>query len=308
MTQMVTRNTKMTSIGDLLRSNKTEMELALPRHLDADRMIRIALSCIDGNDKLVKCTPASLYRSVMQSSALGLELGGVLGQAYLIPYGTTATFQPGYRGLCELAIRSGRVSKIWARVVHEGDEFDYSLGSDEWIKHRPTEDINPGKIRCVYACAKVQGEESPSITVLLPREVAKRRAASKSQHTSDSPWKHWEEEMWKKTATLSLVKYLPLSPDLQEASAVGDTEEMGDKAPQVVNVSAVEVAQEALRPSPQAPPPPADPPPSKGKKPKPEPPSDAEDGPDAFDGENQQAQEGDGDASGEQGDLGWGTF
>jgi recombination protein RecT len=241
------------SIAEYLEEHRDVMARALPEHLKADRMIRVSLACIASNPRLLECTRHSLYRAVMQSAHLGLELGSVLGQAYLIPYKIggvmTAAFQIGYRGLVDLAGRTGRISKIWSHVVFARDHFEFQLGTDERIIHRPFEGDDPGAARCVYACAKHLHDESPAMVILWPRDVAARKAASHASAKQDSPWNHkdWVWEMWRKTATIALCKMLPMSPErLQEAAMIGEHEGMGPMAPHVIDVDPVEAAREAI--------------------------------------------------------------
>jgi len=293
MTKM-TRGSRST-ISDLLKANRSVLAAALPKHLDVDRMLRVSLACISTSPKLLECTTESLLSAVMQSARLGLELGGPLGQAYLIPYGATATFQPGYKGLCQLALRSGQVDKVWARVVHKKDEFSYQLGSEEWIKHVPTEDAEPGEIRCVYACAKMKDSAIPAMVVLFPRQVARRRASSRAASKGDSPWQTHPEEMWEKSAAIALMRFMPLSPDLQEAVNVAATEEMGAKSPfiDITPEEGARAALEAAKDEAPAPPPEKEfvmkPTPAKEKvpakrqrKPKPDSPAKGEPGWDSF--------------------------
>lgn len=219
---------RVNTIGDMLADRKQQIAASLPRHLDAGRMIRVFLTTIQKNPRLQECTLSSLYGALMQASQLGLEIDGVTGQGYIIPYNIkgvmTAVFQPGYRGLCELARRSGLIGKIWARVVYEKDEFSYQLGTDEWVKHIPYEKDDPGRVRLVYACAEFKDGVSPALRVMFPRDINKRRDASQSAHQSSSPWKLWEEEMILKTAIVGLARTLPASPELAEASGLAEME------------------------------------------------------------------------------------
>ena len=252
MTEMTTVDRKLNSVGDLLRRQKPMLEQMIPSHLGVDRMIRAAMTCLSGGDKLAsklrECSDMSLYRAISQATTLGLEIDTPLGQAYLIPYAKVATFQPGYRGLVELAMRSGKVEKVWSRVVRTDDEFEFTMGTEEWIKHRPKD--NPpddvSKFRCVYACAKMR-DGGVVFTLLWPNEIKRRMTLNPNSGKSTSPWKIWPEPMWRKCALTTLcTQSLPLSPELQRAAGVANTEHLGDKAPNVIEVPYQEVAQEAL--------------------------------------------------------------
>lgn len=106
---------------------KKQLALAVPKHLSADRMARIAATEVRKTPALLNTTPASFLGAVMQSAQLGLEPGSALGQAYLVPYGNQCQLILGYRGMIDLARRSGQVLSLNAYAVREGDEFIISL-------------------------------------------------------------------------------------------------------------------------------------------------------------------------------------
>ena len=103
------------------------MAEVLPKHMDMNRMSRIALTTIRTNPKLLECAVPSLMGAVMQAVQLGLE-PGLLGHCYILPYKREATFIIGYKGMIDLARRSGHIQSIYAHAVHENDEFEYELG------------------------------------------------------------------------------------------------------------------------------------------------------------------------------------
>ena len=113
-----------------------EIKRALPSHLNGDRMARIALTAFRTTPKLAECDPRSVFAAVIQASQLGLE-PNIMGQAYLIPYGKQCNLIPGYQGLIELARRSGKIVSLYAHVVHDRDAFDYTLGVDKTLTHKP---------------------------------------------------------------------------------------------------------------------------------------------------------------------------
>src|SRR5690606_10332500 len=134
------------------------MNAALPKHLTPERLARVALTAISSNPRLLECTKESLALALIEAGQLGLEPNGVMGQAYLVPYfnGKTkkyeAQFQVGYRGLIDLARRSGEVTKVEARAVREGDYFEYEYGLTPQLVHRP-DPSGQGEMTHVYAIA-----------------------------------------------------------------------------------------------------------------------------------------------------------
>jgi recombination protein RecT len=196
---------------------KKQVALALPRHLNADRMARIALTEFRKNPKLGECDPTTVFASVIVAAQLGLE-PGVLGQAFLVPYmdrraGTLiCQFIPGWQGLVDLAQRSAR-SSVWTGAVFEGDYFKWALGSEPFIRHKPKGEDDPAKITHVYACGRVKGAEYPIVEVWPVNKVWKHR-----QRYNKVGMRHYSyenQEMYaRKLPLLQVLKYMPKSPEL----------------------------------------------------------------------------------------------
>ena len=121
---------KVASVRDLLDKSKTQIALALPRHMSADRLLRVAMTSVQRNPKLLDCTHLSLIAAIIQSAQLGLEPDDLLGHAYLVPFKTTVVLIPGYKGLISLSRRSGEIKAVYARTVYEKDHFKISFGID----------------------------------------------------------------------------------------------------------------------------------------------------------------------------------
>jgi len=100
------------TIYDLIRDMEDQFRMALPKHFDAGRFVRVAVTTLRRNEKLLRCDQDSLLACLMLSAQLGLEPGGPLGHAYLVPYGSELTFIVGYRGYIELARRTGDVVAV----------------------------------------------------------------------------------------------------------------------------------------------------------------------------------------------------
>lgn len=208
----------------MLRAFKGEIERALPKHLNADRMTRIALTCFRQNPALGKCDPASVFAAVVQSAQLGLE-PGLNGRAYLIPYGQECQFVPGWKGLVELANRTGRAS-CWTGAVFRGDDFDYALGDSPYVKHRPGLEDNPLLLEHSYAIGRVRGGEWPVVEVWTNAKIAKHRDRFNKVGKRHYSYENWEMYA-RKVPLLQVLKYLPSSPELETALALNDAAEMG---------------------------------------------------------------------------------
>lgn len=212
------RSSGANTIAKLLSDSREQIARALPKHMDADRMTRVALTVIRSNRSLLECTPMSLIAAVMEASQLGLELGGVLGQAYLVPYRNKgvpeAQMQVGYRGLIALAARAG-AQAVSAEVVRERDRFAYRYGTDPMLEHVPAL-RDAGDPVCVWASVHL-GEGKPTFRVLTLDDIDASQRKSKGADKADSPWRNYWDEMARKTALRSVLKYAPMRSDVIEA-------------------------------------------------------------------------------------------
>lgn len=218
--------TNPSQFNQFLQKHKGQLEAALPKHLNADRLARIALTEFSKNPALQKCTPKSIFASLIIAGQLGLE-PGVNGQGYLVPYKENCTFVPGWKGLVDLVSRSGRAT-VWTGAVYEGDDFDYMLGANPYCNHRPNGEFDPNKMTHVYAIGKVNGAEMPVIEVWTVKRVKAHFEKTvvnvlKPNHYSK---KHFEMYA-RKVVLLQVLKYMPQSVELNNAIAVADNAEMG---------------------------------------------------------------------------------
>lgn len=198
-------------LRSLLNSDQVKAEIgrALPEHLTPDRFIRVMLTTLTRTPKLADCSRESVMRCLMDCSALGIEPDG--RRAHLIPYGKECQLILDYKGLIELARRSGDIASIRAELVCEADEFAWRNGE---ITHEVNWRAPRGDIQAVYAIATLRSGETQS-AVLTRDEVEGIRKRSKAGNSG--PWVTDFGEMAKKTAVRRLCKMLPLSVELAEA-------------------------------------------------------------------------------------------
>lgn len=214
--------------GDLmsfLTKGRSAIELALPKHLNADRMMRLAVTCFSTNSQLRNCTAQSILASLVVSSQIGLE-PGVAGQAYLIPYGTNCTLVPGWQGLVGLLNNSGRAT-AWTGAVFKGDLWDFQLGSAPRCIHIPGDNFgDPDMLEWVYACGKVNGSETAIIEAWPMSRVRKHR--DRFNKVGDRHYSFQHPEMYaRKVVLLQVLKYLPRSIELNNAIVAADAAEIG---------------------------------------------------------------------------------
>lgn len=215
------------SFTNFLDRFKPQLALALPKHLNPDRMSRLAVTAFSTTPKLQECEPKSIVASIMTAGQMGLEIG-VNGQGFLVPYGKTCTFVPGWKGLVDLVSRSGRAT-VWTGAVFQGDHFDYALGDAPFVKHKPGDEDDPEKLTHVYAVGRVNGSEWPVIEVWPMSKIWKHR--NKYNKVGDRHYSFRDKEMYaRKVPLLQVLKYMPASVELSNAIAVASAADMGQNA------------------------------------------------------------------------------
>lgn len=212
----------------LLEKSWPRIMAVMPAEMSAQRLYQMYLSTINREKELANCSVESVLGCFMRCTSLGLEPSNVngLGYAYILPFGNKnyqtgqkeATFILGYKGIIELARRSGKIRDISARVVHEGDEFSYSYGLNEDLRHVPC--AHPGKLTHVYMIANFNdGGHYMLVMNAAEIEAAKRRSPSGNK----GPWKTDYEAMAKKTVIRRAAPFLPLSVETRRAVAEDDS-------------------------------------------------------------------------------------
>lgn len=218
----------LATVQQLLEQNKKQILMALPKHLSLDRLVRMSLTAIQKNPKLLECAPATLGGAVMMCAIWGVEPIGA-GGAYLVPFFNNkkgryeVQFIIDYRGLAKIAKNSGEVSKIEWHPVHAKDSFSYQYGTEPKINHIPYQGAgDAGPLTHVYAIGFLK-DGSSQFVVMTKDEALKAKARSKSKDSG--PWQTDEEEMCLKTSVRKLSKQLPMDPEKQSLVSL---EERGD--------------------------------------------------------------------------------
>lgn len=220
-TELSTTSKNFQTIAQLLERGKDQFAAALPEHITPERMIRVVLTSLRRTPDLLRCEPLSLMKASLEAAQLGLEPDGVLGFAYLVPFGREVQLLPGYKGLIDLCRRSGTISTIDAHCVYEGDRFDFGLGDEPYIKHHP--DLNADRrdesITYVYAIAKLR-DGGIQRCVMSRKQIDEHcKKYSRGAGRKESPWQTAFPWMAKKTALRQLVKLLPVSVEAQRVIA-----------------------------------------------------------------------------------------
>lgn len=241
------------TLHSYIKKMQGEIVKALPSVITPERFTRIVLSAISVDERLAQCTPESFLAAMMTSAQLGLEVNTPLGQAYVLPYRNKgvleAQFQLGYKGLIDLAYRSGEVEVIQAHVVYENDTFQYSYGLEPELEHKPAIG-DKGDPFAVYAMFKTKSG-GYGFEVMSMDDIRQHAAKySKSYGSSYSTWKTNFEEMAKKTVLKRVLKYAPLKSDFVRAVTQDETikteigEEMYEVPTEYIDLEYSEVQQE----------------------------------------------------------------
>lgn len=204
-------------LNQFLTQYSEQIKGALPKNLPVERLIRITSTAVSRNPKLLDCDMGSMLAAVIQCGQLGLE-PDTLGQAYLVPFYNSKTqrqevqFIPGYKGLRDLAYRSGLVNDMHAGIVYEKDDFSFEYGSKHYITHKPNLMVEDrGKKLCWYAYAHIKGGGLVFV-VLTHKDIAKAKAASKA---AGYIWTSDPDAMEIKTAVRRLCDELPKTVENQ---------------------------------------------------------------------------------------------
>lgn len=227
----------------------TQITEALPRHMDPDAFRRSAITLVKQNPKLLECEPTTVAQSIVRGASLGLDPDPALGQMYLVPrnvkkgdvWVSEATFQIGYKGLYELAMRTGKVAKIEVAEVREHDHFEARRGSNGGLDHQPDWFGDRGDIVGWYAFVKLtDGSEQFAVMNVAQAEAHRDAYAPKKRDGNVyGPWIDNFSEMAEKTVFIKAAKWVPKSKELTTALAIDGT---AAEVPPVRHVALVQQA------------------------------------------------------------------
>ncbi len=227
------------NVKAFFESQKSTLAAVLPKHVPADRMLKIALGALRTTPKLMQARTDTLLGAIIQCAQLGLEPNTPLGHAYLIPFEnrnkgvTEVQIVFGYKGLIDLARRSGQIVSIAAHEVRQNDHFEYEYGLEEKLVHRPAMG-DRGEVIAFYAVAKLVGGGYAFEVMSLADIIAIRDAsqgwkqAVRYQKEAQSPWGAHFVEMGRKTVLRRLFKFLPVSIEIATAAALDDKAAAGE--------------------------------------------------------------------------------
>jgi len=189
-----------------------QLKAALPSHISVERFKRTVLTACNQTPGLLAVDRRSLFNAAVKCATDGLLPDG--REAALVEFGGKAQYMPMVRGLIKLARQSGEIATLSAYVVREKDEFEYVLGDDERLHHKPMIEGDAGKARLVYATVTFK-DGTKQREVMTLAEIERVRAVSRAKNSG--PWTQWWDEMARKTVIRRLLKYVTLSPEVARA-------------------------------------------------------------------------------------------
>lgn len=224
--QMSAAKAEKKTMQAYIKAMEPAIKKALPSVITPERFTRMVLSALSSTPKLAECSPQSFLAAMMTAAQLGVEPNTALGQACLLPYRNhgqmECQFQLGYKGLIDLAYRSGEVSVIQAHTVYENDVFEYELGMDPKLRHVPAK-ADRGEAVAYYAMFKTK-DGGYGFEVMSVDDVQRHaQRYSKSYGSGSSPWRSNFDEMAKKTVLKRALKYAPLKSDFVRGVAQDET-------------------------------------------------------------------------------------
>lgn len=232
--------------GELLE----RINAAVPKHLTGERLLRTFVQATGKQPLLLQCDMRGVIGQMLTCSALGLEINTPLGHAYLLPFkgkrkvGNAwvdiyeAQLVIGYKGMVDLAYRSGQITQVDADVVCQGDKFAWEKGSHHSMRYQQLVAKATGTPTHAYATANTKIGGMP-FEVMLWDDVMAIRNSSKGYQSAiyakdeaekkgyklprgytDAPWVKHVIPMASKTAFNQLSKWIPTSPELSAAIAL----------------------------------------------------------------------------------------
>jgi len=203
--------TVMSEVRMNIEKMAPEFRRALPAHVSTDKFVRVVLTALNNTPDLLQCNRTSLFGAATRAAQAGLLPDGREGA--IVKFGDTAQWMPMVAGIMKTVRNSGEIATWSVQVVKEKDEFDYQLGDDEKIIHRPARTERGQTIGAYSIVTMKSGEKSREFMDRAEIEAIRGRSRS----GKIGPWASDWDEMAKKTVIRRHSKRLPMSTDLEAA-------------------------------------------------------------------------------------------
>ena len=191
--------------------HKNLAELLETHSITPSQFKNIVINEVKKSEKMQQAflnNPASLFASILLCAELGLNPSADVGEFYFLPFGSKITPILGYKGVMNLILRSGEISKLWSEIVYQDDEFEYELGLEPKLVHKPNHERTNKNIKYVYAVAKLTNGET-MFKVMSKKEIMEIVEMSKYPNSLYGSSKDPQGWMYKKTVIKQLSKTLP---------------------------------------------------------------------------------------------------
>lgn len=241
-----TEITPIEAMRGTLVKMQPEFQAALPPQIPVEKFIRTTLTAVQMNPELLGADRRSLLGACMKAAQDGLLLDGreAAPVIFRTKEGPKVQYMPMVGGILKKIRNSGELASISAHVVYSNDQFEYELGDNENIIHKPFLGEDRGKPIAVYAVAKTK-DGAIYREVMSVADVDKVRQASRAKDAG--PWVQWWDEMAKKTVIRRMAKRLPSSADVDQVLA-SDNEASGFvqiERREAINITPMPEAQQA---------------------------------------------------------------
>ena len=204
----MSNSTAVVEVRSAIEKMAPQFKAALPAHVPVERFVRTTLTAVQTNPQLMQADRRTLFAAATKAAQMGLMPDGREGA--IVTFKDQAQWMPMVAGIMKLVRNSGEISTWSVQAVYENDQFDFCLGDDEHITHKPTL-ASRGKMIAVYSIVTMKDGEK-SREVMSVEDVNSIRARSRSGNSG--PWVSDFAEMAKKTVVRRHAKRLPLSTDI----------------------------------------------------------------------------------------------
>lgn len=204
---------KMTELKQFFEKDSVKNKFADLVGKKSNLFIASVMQLVGSNTYLANASVDSIYQAAYLAAVVGLPINNNLGKAYIVPYGGQAQMQIGWKGFVELAIRSGFYKKIKPTIIYENmfiswDEVDEDLVYDKNVR-------GTGKIIGYYAKFELLNGYQKADFWYYDEVEAHGKKYSKTYN--NGPWKTEFDDMALKTVLKAILKYGPMSIEMQQA-------------------------------------------------------------------------------------------
>jgi recombination protein RecT len=217
---------KIREVERTLYERWKDIKNTVPADVTAARLLRIAVNALRSKPALADCSTASIVSSIIQAAQVGIEPDDATNRANLIPRKKVCCFELQYRGVIDLAYRSGVIDYAKSQAVHEADHFDVDLGTANTIEHIPALGEDRGPLIAAYCIVNIRGSSRPLLEVVDREDIAQARALADRVRASPA-WRDWPGEMVKKFVLKRCLKQAPCSAEFRTAMTVDDAATTG---------------------------------------------------------------------------------